>query len=103
MMGHAWGQFGVMPPIMHPTQRVGVRELIIDRRIITEQPARHGHLSLGVIRNDRQHISDLLLLLAIERQLRRGQVLLEVGCGHVRVTGQGVAYTLHQRGRQAAG
>jgi hypothetical protein len=28
-----------------------------------------------------------VLVLAIERQLRRGQVLLEVGCGHVRVTG----------------
>jgi len=78
MMGHAWGQFGVMPPIMHPTQRVGVRELIIDRRIITEQPA-HGYLGLGVIRSDRQRIFDLLL--SIEHQLRRGQVLLEVGCG----------------------
>ena len=70
-----------MPPIMHPTQRVGVRELIINRHIITEQPAQHGYLGLGVIRSDRQHIFDLLLLLAIERQLRRGQVLLEVGCG----------------------
>ena len=70
MMGHAWGQFGVMPPIMHPTQRMGVRELIINRRIITEQPAQHGYLGLDVIRSDRQRIFDLLLLLAIERQLR---------------------------------
>ncbi len=44
----------------------------------------------AVVHSDRQRIVDLLLLLAIECQLRRGQVLLEVGCGHVRVTGQGV-------------
>ncbi len=70
------GKLGVVPPIMHPTGRVGIREVVVDRCIIAQQPASHGHLGLGVIGGDRQRITDLLLL-PIERDRRQDQMQLE--------------------------
>lgn len=102
MMRYARGQLGVVPPIMHPAERMGAGQGGIYWRIIRQQPAEHRRLRLGVIGRDRQGIAHLLLL-PIERDASGGQALLQFRRRHVRVAGQGLLQPLAQRVRQAAG
>ena len=102
MVRHAWGKLGVMAPIVHPAERVGIREVVRDQDIIAQQPAQHGHLGLRVLCSNHQGITDLLLLLlSIERANRRSQVLQKFSYRHVSVKGQRRAPASHQRVGQA--
>jgi len=59
-------QLGVVPAIMDPTQGVGVRDPMVDVRIIAQQPTHDGHAGLGVVGGNRQRIPHLLPLLRVQ-------------------------------------
>jgi len=101
MMQHAGRELGVVPPIVHPTQRVGVGQMVVDRRIIAEQPAEDGHLRLRVIGGDGEGVPHRLLLLWVQRHAGRRQVLLQRRRRPVALPRQRCPQAGAQCGRQA--
>ena len=85
---HAGHELGVMPPLVHPALGVSVGQVVVDRRVIAEEPAQHRSLGLSVVSRHRQRVANLLELLAAQADARHGQVLGELGGRQVGRPGQ---------------
>lgn len=86
---------------MHPAERVGRGQVVVDRRIIAQQQVQHRHAGLRVGGRHRQRIADLLLLLRRQGDAPRPQLLLERVRAQVGLPWEDRHEALAQRGRQA--